>query len=173
VVGHTYGFFSVATDNLGNIQPTPGGAQATTTVTKPVPPATKNTPATAFMTSVANQSIALSATVALAGGAAGIGVAGSVVFKDGNVVLATVPLQAGGVAKFTTAGLKLGNHAFSAMFVPTNAVATSGGGFTKVVQAAALEPDPSNSRLMALAVGTTSSNGTIELVDQRGASRCW
>src|SRR5262249_28002444 len=36
--GHTYGFYSVATDNLGNVQPTPSAAQATTTVTSPPPP---------------------------------------------------------------------------------------------------------------------------------------
>ena len=32
VVGHTYGFYSVATDNVGNVQGTPGAAQTTTTV---------------------------------------------------------------------------------------------------------------------------------------------
>ncbi len=31
VSGHTYGFYSVATDNVGNVQPTPTSAQATTT----------------------------------------------------------------------------------------------------------------------------------------------
>ncbi|HQU47265.1 MAG TPA: Ig-like domain-containing protein, partial [Pirellulales bacterium] len=36
VNGHTYGFYSVATDNVGNVQPTPTTAQATTTV-NPVP----------------------------------------------------------------------------------------------------------------------------------------
>ena len=30
--GHTYGFYSVATDNAGKVQPTPAGAQATTLV---------------------------------------------------------------------------------------------------------------------------------------------
>jgi RHS repeat-associated protein len=32
VNGHTYSFYSVATDNVGNVQPTPAGAQAITTV---------------------------------------------------------------------------------------------------------------------------------------------
>src|SRR5205823_5546097 len=32
VVGHTYGFYSVATDNVGNVQPTPTAAQANTHV---------------------------------------------------------------------------------------------------------------------------------------------
>ncbi len=30
--GHTYGFYSIATDNVGNVQPTPTSAQAMTTV---------------------------------------------------------------------------------------------------------------------------------------------
>ncbi len=30
--GHSYGFYSVSTDNVGNVQPTPAGAQATTQV---------------------------------------------------------------------------------------------------------------------------------------------
>ncbi len=38
-IGNTYGFFSVATDNLGHVQPTPTAAQATTKVVKvTVPP---------------------------------------------------------------------------------------------------------------------------------------
>src|SRR5205807_618224 len=32
VGGHTYRFYSVATDNVGNVQPTPSSAQAATTV---------------------------------------------------------------------------------------------------------------------------------------------
>ena len=32
MVGDTYGFYSVATDNVGNVQPKPGAAQTTTTV---------------------------------------------------------------------------------------------------------------------------------------------
>ena len=31
MVGHTYGFYSVAVDNVGDVQPTPAAAQATTT----------------------------------------------------------------------------------------------------------------------------------------------
>ena len=37
VDGHTYGFYSVATDNVGNQQPTPTGAQAITTVDAAAP----------------------------------------------------------------------------------------------------------------------------------------
>jgi hypothetical protein len=34
--GHTYGFYSVATDNVGNLQPTPAGPQASTSVSTTV-----------------------------------------------------------------------------------------------------------------------------------------
>jgi hypothetical protein len=37
--GHTYAFYSVATDNFGDRQPTPPSGQATITVTAPTPPA--------------------------------------------------------------------------------------------------------------------------------------
>jgi hypothetical protein len=37
VDGHTYGFYSVATDNVGNVQPTPTAAQPSTTVMIPSP----------------------------------------------------------------------------------------------------------------------------------------
>ncbi len=37
-VGHTYGFYSVATDKLGLVQPTPASAQATTKVVLTQPP---------------------------------------------------------------------------------------------------------------------------------------
>ncbi|MBY0512804.1 MAG: carboxypeptidase regulatory-like domain-containing protein [Gemmataceae bacterium] len=38
VAGHTYAFYSVATDNVGLVQPTPPAAQATTSVDVPPPP---------------------------------------------------------------------------------------------------------------------------------------
>ena len=44
-VGHTYGFYSVATDVAGNVQPAPTSAQATTTVTGP-PAVTSISPGT-------------------------------------------------------------------------------------------------------------------------------
>ena len=36
-VGHTYGFYSVATSNVGLVQPTPAGAQASTTIVASLP----------------------------------------------------------------------------------------------------------------------------------------
>ena len=45
--GHTYGFYSVATDNQGGVQPTPSAAQAVTTVSA-IPPVSKVTALPAF-----------------------------------------------------------------------------------------------------------------------------
>jgi hypothetical protein len=39
VIGHAYGFYSVATDNVGNVEATPAAAQATTKVLLTAPPA--------------------------------------------------------------------------------------------------------------------------------------
>jgi hypothetical protein len=44
-VGDTYGFYSVATDNVGNVQPTPAAAQATSTVMNTPTPTPTPTPA--------------------------------------------------------------------------------------------------------------------------------
>src|SRR5205823_6208978 len=38
--GHTYGFYSIATDNAGNVQPAPDAAQATTAVDAVAPTST-------------------------------------------------------------------------------------------------------------------------------------
>ena len=50
-LGHTYGFYSVATDNLGDVQPTPSGAQATTTIAGLPTSAVSSLPATTTTTS--------------------------------------------------------------------------------------------------------------------------
>ncbi len=50
-LGHTYGFYSVATDNLGDVQPTPTGAQATITIAGLPTSAVNSLPATTTTTS--------------------------------------------------------------------------------------------------------------------------
>ena len=49
--GHTYGFYSVATDNLGDVQPTPTGAQATTQLVGLPTSAVNSLPSTTTTTS--------------------------------------------------------------------------------------------------------------------------
>jgi hypothetical protein len=98
-------------DPAGNFTPsnasaavslTIGKASTTTTLT-----ATTNTP-------VFGQAVTFTATVAAVAPSAATPT-GTVTFKDGNTVLATVTLS-GGSASFTTAKLALGNHAITAYY---------------------------------------------------------
>ncbi len=60
--GHTYGFYSIATDTAGDVQPTPAGPQATTTVQVPVGPSFTSATSADFTVGAAS-----SFTVAAAG----------------------------------------------------------------------------------------------------------
>jgi len=110
VDGHTYAFYSVATDQVGNRQAAPAGAQATTTVH--VAAATTLTLATDHPAGAAfGQPVTLSATVRAAAGTP----TGVVTFLDGTRPLGTAPLR-GGTATFVTAALGLGRHSLSAAY---------------------------------------------------------
>jgi uncharacterized protein YkwD len=78
VDGHRYGFYSIARDNGGNVQPTPGGAQATTRVDLDPPASGVN--------ALPPGTTAASFTVSWSGsdGAAGSGVASFDVFVSDN-----------------------------------------------------------------------------------------
>jgi len=69
-LGHTYGFFSVATDHVGNVQPTPAAAQATTTINvqKAAPTITWANPAD-IVYGTALSTIQLDATASFGGSA--------------------------------------------------------------------------------------------------------
>jgi hypothetical protein len=63
--------------------------------------------------SVPGQSVTFTATVT---NAAGVVATGTVNFRDGATVLATVPLNAAGTATFTTSALAAGNHTMRAAY---------------------------------------------------------
>jgi RHS repeat-associated protein len=111
VAGHTYGFYSVAVDNAGNVEATPGSAQATTAVNAD---ATQST----TVTLTANKpNILLAATetlTATVASPAGTPV-GSVTFFDGNTPLGTVALI-NGTASLDVATLTFGDHTISAIY---------------------------------------------------------
>jgi len=117
-VGDTYGFYSIATDNAGNVQPTPTAAQATTTIAS-----------TSVDTSTLLQSsedpaklgdtVTFTATVSPTQGNATP--TGSVQFSiDGTAIGNPVPLDGSGDATFTTSSLNVGSHTVTASYINTN-----------------------------------------------------
>ncbi|HEV2971778.1 MAG TPA: Ig-like domain repeat protein, partial [Pirellulales bacterium] len=155
--GNTYSFFSIATDKAGNVQATPAGAEATTTVQVRV-----NTTTTLVSTAgiiVPGQTVTFTATVSAGAGNAAPG--GSVTFRDGATVLATVSLQ-GGVATYFTANLALGNHSVTASFGGLGQIlASAAGPLVESIVTAALEADPYTAGATALYVGGTSGADVI------------
>src|SRR5262249_28735995 len=104
--GHTYGFFSVATDNLRNRQPTPTAAQAPTTIgdiTAPTWPAGSLLQAISVQTT----SVTLSWTAAQDD----VGVTGYRVFQGtsqvGSTASATRTFQVNGLTAGTTYNFKV------------------------------------------------------------------
>ncbi len=99
-VGHTYGFYSLATDTLGHTQTTPAGAQASTAVVAPVA-ITANDPSVPL-----GQPISFQVTVT--GGAGQVTPTGEVTLEADGLVLSDTGLS-DGVANFADiSSLELG-----------------------------------------------------------------
>jgi hypothetical protein len=167
-VGHTYGFYSVAKDHVGNVQPTPTAAQATTTVSITVV-ATTTTLSSSVSSSVFGQSVTFTAVInTQAAGSPAF--TGMVSFLDGSAVLANVAVSAG-VAQYTTSVLALGAHSIQAVYAgdvthPGSRSGTAGlsvrpDASTTVVLASA-NPSPPNHpvTLTAMVRAAAPGNGT-------------
>jgi hypothetical protein len=110
--GHTYGFYSVATDNVGNVQPTPTAAQATTMLPLPssVALASDHASGAAY-----GRTVTITATVSASPGTP----AGSVQFSvDGSATGSPVTLT-GGSASIALSSLTAGAHNITATFTST------------------------------------------------------
>jgi hypothetical protein len=118
--GHTYGFYSVATDNVGTIQPAPTSADATTAV---------NTATTTTVQSSADPSAygqAVTFVAAVSAVAPGAAPAGQVDFVDETTGqdLGTVPLQQVGdsdQASLAVSSLTAGSHNIEAFYTSSGA----------------------------------------------------
>jgi RHS repeat-associated protein len=116
---HTYRFFSVATDNVGNVQPTPTAAQAVITLhVSSIPPqstaVTHTTVTVAANPSVYGQSQSFVATVLADGGATATG---SVQFYiDGTLFGTPVPLNQGTAHSSAISTLAAGVHTVTAAY---------------------------------------------------------
>jgi Bacterial Ig-like domain (group 3)/Divergent InlB B-repeat domain len=96
--GHTYGFYSIAIDEVGNVEPMKTSPEASTEV---VLLATKTTVQSSSISPPAGQSVTLTATVSGPTGTAIIPT-GTVTFLSGATTLGTATLNTSGVATLTT-----------------------------------------------------------------------
>ncbi len=121
--GQTYSFYSVATDNIGNTQPTPAAAQATTTV---VAPATSTMVTSSADPSTVGESVTFQATVT---GPSGLATPiGSVQFEiDGSPFGSPVTLENGVATSSAITTLTTGMHTVTATFSSANQYAPSTG----------------------------------------------
>ncbi len=112
--GHSYGFYSVATDNAGNRQPAPSGAQATTQVVIPNPTSTAIASDHASG-AVYGQTVTVTATVTVAG-AGGATATGKIQFLvDGTPAGNAVPLTQG-AATLMLPALSAATHLLTANY---------------------------------------------------------
>ena len=129
--GHTYGFYSVASDIAGNVQPTPTAAQATTNVFAP----TTTTLATQSPNpSDASESLTFTATVT-----GGVPNGETVTLEDasnGNNVVSSGSLSSGSVTLTVPAGTLLaGAHNLIAVYGgDASFVASQSSGYMQTVQ---------------------------------------
>jgi len=127
VAGSTYGYrirtcpFQVSNCAAVTIQSS-GAATTTALAASPNP-------------SAQQQPVTFTATVTATGGGTPTG---QVTFLDGATALAQVPLDASGVAAYTTSALGVGSHAITASYGGDATFATSSGAATQVVNADAV-----------------------------------
>jgi hypothetical protein len=115
--GHRYGFASIATDDLGNRQPDPAGAQASTQVLAAT--AVTLTSSAANNTSTYGQLVTFTATVTTSSSDAGTPT-GTVSFYNGSTFLGRGTLDGNGQATFTTSALPVGQDTIAAVYDDAN-----------------------------------------------------
>ena len=126
--GHTYGFYSIATDGAGNVEAGKVKADATTVVSSLA--ATTTTLAVSGTPTV-GATLTLTATVAPAAGSGTP--TGQVTFTDGaSTVIGTATLSSG-KATLTTSTLALGGHTVTAVYAGDSTYAPSTSSGTTVV----------------------------------------
>jgi hypothetical protein len=125
--GHTYGFYSVATDGIGNREATPSAAEATTTVPSQVGTTTALA-SSAPSGSTYGQSATFSATVSASLTVFGTPT-GSVQFLVDGANLGGPVVLVGGKASLTTSALSAGKHSVTVAYTSdtTDFAASTGG----------------------------------------------
>jgi hypothetical protein len=126
VSGHSYSFYSEATDGAGNVEAAKTAADTSTVVTIGTPPLTAT--ATVLMSSSTSisQGTAVTVTAAVTP-TSGSGIpTGTVTFVDATTTLGTGALDGTGKATYTTSSLASGTHSITAAYSgDTNYVAST------------------------------------------------
>jgi len=112
--GHAYAFYSVATDNVGNVEAIPTSAEATTVVDVQAAGSSTTVRSSDGSSSVFGQSDSFMVTVSAVAPGGGTPT-GSVVFLDGSTTIGSATLS-GGLAEFTTSNLALGSHTIKVVY---------------------------------------------------------
>jgi len=179
--GHTYAFYSVATDNVGNVQPTPTSAQATTMVVSVAVDATTSLQSSEDPSKLGD-SVTFTATVSPAQSTNGTPT-GTVQFSiDGAPVSNPVSLDANGSATLTTSSLAVGSHTVAASYInadgnfnPSNTTLAGGQIVTTADTTVAVGSSAPTSvfgqlvtftvNVSAITAGLPTPTGTVELFD--------
>jgi hypothetical protein len=125
-IGHTYGFYGVATDHVGNVQATPTAAQTTTTV---VAPSVATTTSVTSSENPAPPGVSVTFTATVAATRSGSGTpTGTVQFQvDGTDAGSPIALVNGG-ASYTSPALSPGDHTVTATFTSNAGLFASSSG---------------------------------------------
>jgi Bacterial Ig-like domain (group 3) len=116
VTGHTYGFYSIATDAAGNVQAAKTSADTTTTVGVQAAPLATTTALSASSTSVASgSSVTLTAIVSPPAGTTTVPT-GTVTFMNGSTTLGSSSVDGTGKATLATAALPVGTNGITAQY---------------------------------------------------------
>lgn len=159
VYGHSYGFYSVATDKVGNVQAAAGSSQASLYVA-PAPVLARLT--TALRNPVSGQTMAFTVVVAAMDPALGIPT-GTVTLWDGKLRLGRATLR-NGKAIISAALVGRGKHLLRADyggdvgFLPGRT-----GAISQTVWVVANQPMPTRRGKSIIAIGGTKGNDLIQI----------
>ena len=171
-IGHTYGFYSIATDGVGNVQAAKSAADTTTIVSAPSLLATITTLTASPTSATVGATVSFTATVTPPAGAGAA--TGSVTFLDGTAALGQVSLNGSGQATYATSSLAAGTHAITAVYGGSSTLAAStSSAFNVTIQAVpgdfAVSLSPASGSVSAgnsvtTVVGITPDNGFSQTV---------
>jgi hypothetical protein len=112
VVGHKYSFYSLATDNVNNVETAKTSADTTVQVV----PIVATSTSLAASTNPANLGASATFTASVTPASGNVVPTGTVVFNDGSAQLGTGTLTASGQATYSTSSLAAGSHAITAVY---------------------------------------------------------